>query len=798
MAAVIATFTFATEAGAQVRKEDNLDTLGLATSWIGGAAAPGIADIAQWDDQLTGANTSDLGATPSSWLGIKVLSPTGAVGITGTSPGILTLGASGIDLSAATQNLTIGSPLILGGAQTWKVASGRVLRVNTAGAAAISGVGPLTLTGPGQVRIGGTGGTYTFTGGISVGGGTGTNNIAATGAPSTTNTNLFIDLAAISPGTALTLGLPALTTNGGIIHTNGGTGSGTTAYIPNFASINVAAGNTSFTMQRGSSARAIFQFQGTPARAAGATVNFRDDISGSGASNANSGGYRMATAANVNGVVPWATYNTTSTGIAWFVAAGTGNNGTSAPTLTASTATSLGTATQNSNVVTDVAIGASTSVNTIRFNDGSSRTVTIDPAATLSIGAGAILVTNNGSANQTITGGKIVGGSPGSGSGKDLIIHQHHNSSTFTIASEIADYSEVVGETTVVTPTPLTKSGAGKLAIGGAATYTGNTFVNAGTLLVNGTLTGSPLVKVNRGGALGGTGSVTAPVTVNGSIAPGTSVGTLTTGPVTFNAGSTLAIELNTYAGTSDKLVTSGITTGGSMVNLTLTDVGGDVTLANGTKFTLVDYAGTWSGTDLLTYAGFPLENHTTIALGANTYFVDYADAAVDGTALTLTVTGAPVLTPYLVWSDSFALQLPNPADRQPTADPDKDGKPNSFEFALDGNPASFTNAGKISVSTLDSNDAGSDRELSVTLAVRNGAVLATQPDGSVTLTVDDIVYTIQGSQNLVDWNEAISEVTPPTPLVPAANIGWTARTFQVTDSNGLPSRRFLQVSVTP
>ena len=815
MAALIATLTFAAPAGAEatpVRKEDNFDALDLATSWVGGTAVPGVNDIAQWDEQLTSANTADLGTAPSSWLGIKVTNPPGAVGITATSASTLTLGASGIDLSASTQNLTIGNPLVpggaqvvLGGAQTWSVASGHVLRITTAGTGAISGTGPLTINGLGQVRIGGAGATYTSTGGIRVGGGSGTNNIAATGPPNTASANLFVDMAAVSPSATLNLNLPALTVSGGMVHANSGSGSGTTPYLAIPSSLTVAGGNTTFTMQRGSSARVIWQFGGTSTRTAGGTVSFRDDIhtaANGGGSNVNSGGFRLATSANVNGVVPWVTYNTTSTSVGWFVAAGTNVNGSilAASSLTLSTATSLGSATQNTDVGTAVALTNSTTTNTLRFNSGSSRVITIDPTATLSIGAGAILVTNNGSANHSITGGKLVGGSPGSGSGKDLIIHQHHNTSTFTISSEIVDYSELVEGNPVATPTVLTKNGAGKFAIGGSATYTGNTFVNAGTLLVNGTLTGSPLVTVNRGGALGGTGSVTAPVTVNaGSIAPGATVGTLTTGPVTFANDSTLAIDLNTFAGTADKLVMNGpLSTAGKTIHLTLTDIGGDVTLANGTKFTLLDYTGAWSGTDLLTYLGSPLEDDTTITLGANTYIVDYTDPAVDGTALTLTVTGAPAFTPYLVWSDSYALQIPNSANRQPSMDPDNDGRSNNMEFALNGNPGSAADGGKLAVSTEDSGDSGTDRDLTLTLAVRDGAVVGAGPDGSITLTVDGLVYTIQGSANLVDWNKAINEVTPASPLVPAASPGWTARTFQVTDSNGLPAPRFIRVDVTP
>jgi autotransporter-associated beta strand protein len=814
MAAIIATLAFATDAGAEVtaiRKEDNTDGLDQPTSWVGGLAAPGATEIAQWDSQLTGANTSDLGATASSWLGIKVLNPAGAIGITGTSPANLTLGASGIDMSAATQNLTISSQLLLGSAQTWKVASGRTLNITTPNASAISGTGPLTIQGPGTVRLGALAATYgPITGGITVTGDSGLFDVAAIlgGSTMIANGTLVFDMAAIATNTnsGLNLSTPALKgSGGGTIHTIGGAraSSGTPAWVQS-SSLTLEAGQLNFTQNRGSSARTINQFSSVT-RGVGGTANFRDVLSTTdGTANANTGGYRMPASANVNGIVPWVTFtrstatsSSAAAGTSFFAAVDASNNGTNYAGFTAST-TTLGTATQNTNVVTDVALTGATTTNSLRFNDTTARTVTVDPASTLTLGAGAILVSNNGTANHAITSGTLIGGLPGSGSGRDLIIHQLNNTSTFTIGSVIADYSELVGEETVVTPTALTKTGAGKLVLGGANTYTGPTFVNAGPLLVNGALNGSSAVTVFLGGTLGGTGSVTPAVTVNGAIAPGASVGTLTTGTVTFNAGSSLAIELDTTAGTSDKLVvTGGVSTGGNRVNLTLTDVGGNVALANGTKFTLVDYTGTWAGTDLLTYNGVAVANQSTITVGANSYIVDYADAAVDGTALTLTVTGAN-LTPYTVWANTYASQLPNSADRLSTADPDKDGRTNAMEFALDGDPSSSANTGKMSVSTADSNDGGSDPDLTLTLAVRNGAVLGAGPNGSLTLTVDDIVYTIQGSGNLVDWDKTITEVTPAFALVPAPNTGWTARTFQVSDSNGLPDHRFIRVSITP
>ena len=562
----------------------------------------------------------------------------------------------------------------------------------------------------------------------------------------------------------------------------------------------VAAGSSNFTQSRGSSARTINQFSSLT-RAVGGTLNFRDPINSDGTNNANSssnGGYRTPNTVGtvmINGIIPYITFtkstaasSSATTGTSFFASAGTANNGTNYASYTASAPDSLGTAIQNSTVVTDVLLATTPAVvNSVRFNDTTARTVTIDTGNSLTIGTGAILVSNNGTADQTITGGTVMGGNPGSGSGLDLIIHQHNNTSTFTISSEIADN---------VTATALTKSGAGKFAIGGQGTYTGTTYVNAGSLLVNGALTVSPVI-VHLGGTLGGTGTIAGTVAVNGVLAPGVTLGTLTTGPVTFNRGSTLAAQINTTTSTSDKLVvTGGIATGGNRVNLVLTDLGFELPLANGAKFTLVDYTTPWPGTDLLTYAGNTVANNSTITFGSNKFLVNYSDVAVDGTALTLTVVDAVTPTSYQAWINSYAAQIPLAANRLPEADPDGDGRKNLLEFALDGNPASGSNNGKMVVSTADSNDVGTDGDLSVTLAVRDGAVLGAGPDGSVTLSVDGMVYTIQGGETLLTWDKAVNEVNPASPLVPAPSTGWTARTFHVTDSNGLPDKRFIRVGV--
>ncbi|MFO1489088.1 MAG: hypothetical protein U1F65_11495 [Verrucomicrobiota bacterium] len=122
---------------------------------------PGAADSAGWDSTVTGANTSALGAS-AGWLGIKVASPGGDIVIASNAVATLTLGASGVDLSAATVNLTLGCPLVLGSAQTWTAGSGRSL---TAGSS-IGGSSPGTFVKSAAGRLVLSAGNSSFTYGV--------------------------------------------------------------------------------------------------------------------------------------------------------------------------------------------------------------------------------------------------------------------------------------------------------------------------------------------------------------------------------------------------------------------------------------------------------------------------------------------------------------------------------------------------------------------------------------------------------------------------------------------------------
>lgn len=112
-------------AQAGVVKQNNSDNLNLTTSWVLGVV-PGSGDIAVWNTTVPGANTVNLGAS-TTWSGIQIVGSGGLVTIANDG-NTLTNGLSGIDMSAATRNLTLSNNVVLStGPQNWTVASGRTL-----------------------------------------------------------------------------------------------------------------------------------------------------------------------------------------------------------------------------------------------------------------------------------------------------------------------------------------------------------------------------------------------------------------------------------------------------------------------------------------------------------------------------------------------------------------------------------------------------------------------------------------------------------------------------------------------
>jgi fibronectin-binding autotransporter adhesin len=130
--------------------------------------------------------------------------------------------------------------------------------------------------------------------------------------------------------------------------------------------------------------------------------------------------------------------------------------------------------------------------------------------------------------------------------------------------------------------TGLTKTGAGRMILSGASTYTGATTINGGDLRVTGSL-GATAVAVNNTGTLSGTGIIGGTVTLNagGTLAPGAGgPGGITLAGLTVNAGSTIQADFATpgFVGgaTNDLITVTGTATfaGAATVNVNAPSAG--------------------------------------------------------------------------------------------------------------------------------------------------------------------------------------------------------------------------------
>jgi autotransporter-associated beta strand protein len=211
--------------------------------------------------------------------------------------------------------------------------------------------------------------------------------------------------------------------------------------------------------------------------------------------------------------------------------------------------------------------------------------------------------------------GLTIGSLEGSGlvaiGGKTLTIGANNLSTTFSGVIQNQGHQPGSG----ALAGSLAKTGTGTLILSGTNTYTGTTTVDGGVLSVNGSIASSSSLTVNSGGTIGGNGTLPTTI-VNGVIAPGNSIGTLTiNGNLTLNAGSVTQIEVQ--GATSDKfIVTGSATLGGTLQLIAL----GNGPFVFGTPTTIITAAGGTSGSfaSVNTNAAFGVGVTSTVTYSAN------------------------------------------------------------------------------------------------------------------------------------------------------------------------------------
>lgn len=132
----------------------------------------------------------------------------------------------------------------------------------------------------------------------------------------------------------------------------------------------------------------------------------------------------------------------------------------------------------------------------------------------------------------------------------------------------------------------LVKESSGTLILSGPTAFLGGTTVNAGTLIVNGSLSfGLGQATVNPGATFGGNGTVGTIFLDGGEVAPGNSAGTLTAENLYWDSG-TLLFDLGADQAASDFLDVGGLQGFGSTYAFTFVDNGWVV----GTTYNLIGY----------------------------------------------------------------------------------------------------------------------------------------------------------------------------------------------------------------
>ena len=116
----------ASSAHAQTWTGATSTTWQTASNW--NTAVPASTSTAVFDASST-QNLAITSTSATTIRGLRFVDPAGAISLTGSG---LSLGTGGIDMSAATQNLTISSSVtLLSGDQNWTPAAGRVLTLTT-------------------------------------------------------------------------------------------------------------------------------------------------------------------------------------------------------------------------------------------------------------------------------------------------------------------------------------------------------------------------------------------------------------------------------------------------------------------------------------------------------------------------------------------------------------------------------------------------------------------------------------------------------------------------------------------
>jgi autotransporter-associated beta strand protein len=563
-----------------------LSTAANAQTWTGGGADGNWSTAANWTASPTNGSTVTFSNSASitnlatnndlvtSLAGIAVNATAGAGPITigGTA---FSLGAGGINMTGATQNLAVNTDVSLSGGQTWTVNAGRTLTIGASSSNTLNlstGTGnTLTLTG---VQTSSAGATMIFNSVIADGAASSGLSFTSSGAFNTGATIQMLAANTYTGGTTLNARAAAFQVGSDQpFGATNGTTTGTITLVanntsPNFQSINGShtipnpidftqggfntGGSNSLTFSGNLNVAVTRTI--SVSTTAGNTVTFSGTVTiASGQTfSAGEGGAPSAPDATV-------VYSGLVTGPGTLASNGNGNQ------TGGNNVDQIQVTNQNTYSGGTSMLGAGATWTIGSSSDGTAASFTKGP-----FGTGAVTVNNATKAPilQAINGTQTV-----------------NNAFTLTSSLQVQGSTDITLNGVIGSTGGIIKQGTNTLTLTNTNTYAGTTTVTGGTLRVNGTNSGAGAVNatgtgtVGSGGTIGGSGSVAGLVTISPSTVGVTSGGIVYPGPGgstpgTLNVGSMTWNPLGQYVFTYDannqSTSANGFINGSANLNLNL------------------------------------------------------------------------------------------------------------------------------------------------------------------------------------------------------------------------------------
>jgi len=265
------------------------------------------------------------------------------------------------------------------------------------------------------------------------------------------------------------------------------------------------------SLPRGSGNTYLFRGTNLGTASTGKVAQIKVAGGGTGGGDPGGGGFALSNTGTGDeiGIVPYALGDNSSSGIGSGLVTYNATNGIRLLTSAEYNAAMI--ANKNVRLTASPAAVGSMSIRSLTLaNAGTPTEVAVNSGETLTLSSAAILST--GTAGNAIRGGSLKFSTNSATYFEGII----HTLADLTVDSVIVDEDQA---------TSITKSGPGKLILNAANTYTGMTYVNAGRLVLNGSLAGD--IRVDAGANLGGSGHVGL-LSGSGQVSPGQSAGILT------------------------------------------------------------------------------------------------------------------------------------------------------------------------------------------------------------------------------------------------------------------------------